>query len=734
MHRRTVLVLVGATLASAAAEPSVLSGRVRTADGTPIPQAVLAVSGPGEAREIVSGPDGRYRVAGLPGGAYTIALETPGFVLRPGPRVLLAGGDEEKSLDLVVAPAPVREHVVVTATRGEATLSTVGVAADVLDGADIAEREAPDVVHLLQELPGVAVTRAGGPGVQASAFLRGGPSNGARVLVDGIPANEPGGAFNWGGAVPLELERVEVVRGAASSLYGTDALSGVVQLVTRRAPTGASPELRAEGDAGSFGWRHGRAGTSGRRGAFDWNLGLDRRVTDNQAPNSALSETAGAASLGARLGGATSLRAVFRGETGTAGTPGQVAFGRPDLDASFSRDALVTGVELTRNGARVRHVARLGFARASQISIDPRDSGAFVPRDGDRVGAFTVSDFPDPAGYLNDTRRATASYAAEATAGAHQVVTAGLDLERETGRIGSRAEDPLSPHRLNAGLYAQDRIVLGGRLFLTVGGRVERNASFGTRAVPRAAVAWQVRSGADATVLRASAGAGVKEPTFLESFGVSFYARGNPDLRPQESRSYDVGIDQRLFASRLRLQATAFRHEYEDEIAFQVTDFTTFQGTFVNLGASRAQGLEISMEAAPLPTLHLAGQYTLTDGRVLTSASDFDPVYAAGAPLLRRPRHQGSLSARIGGPRASLGATLLAVGRRADSDFLGLGLGGNPGYTRLDLRAHVRLTRNAEGFVVAENATDARYQEVLGYPALGRSMRVGLRLRVGGGA
>jgi outer membrane receptor protein involved in Fe transport len=142
--------------------------------------------------------------------------------------------------------------------------------------------------------------------------------------------------------------------------------------------------------------------------------------------------------------------------------------------------------------------------------------------------------------------------------------------------------------------------------------------------------------------------------------------------------------------------------------------------------------VEAALEARPLRALQLLGQYTFLDGEIVESPSDFDPVYAVGAPLLRRPRHQGSLTAQLGFARWGAGATLVRVGARADSDFVGLGLTRAPAYTRLDARLRVRLAGAVEAFLVAENLTGAEYQEVLGYPALGRSVRGGLRLALGG--
>jgi vitamin B12 transporter len=732
MHRILLAALAALALCRSvvAESPSgTLSGTVHAPDGRPLPGLVLTLTGPSGPRTLVTGPEGHYHASALPAGSYTLAVPDAGFVLEPTPRVEVSA--DEAQLDVVLAPAPVREQVVVTATRGEAAASSLGISVTALDRERIEERHASSFLALVQEAPGVATARTGGLGAQGSMFVRGGESRYARILVDGVPINQPGGLFDFGSALPLELERVEVVRGATSSLYGTDALAGVVQIVTRRALAGAGPDLRLEGEGGTFSTWQARAASAGRAGAFDWNAGALRLETDNEVPNNAFSETAGAASLGGQLGEKTTLRLTLRAEGSDLGTPGQTSFGRPDLDASFERDDLVLGSQLRHARGRFAHQLQVGFAKTSQLSLDPLDSGCYTPQSGSATGAFPICDFTNTAGFQNDTRRLSFGYQLEAQVGSRHLVTAGVDLERETGALGSRSEDLLEPERTNGGFYVQDRAVLGRRWFVTAGGRVEHNGSFGWWVVPRAAVAFRLGE-ANPTTLKASGGAGIKEPTFFESFGVSFFAQGNPDLKPEQSRTFDFGVQQWLLSGRLRAEATYFHHDYREQIAFTTVDPVTFQGTYVNLGKTRAQGLEVAVEAVPSSKVSLLAAYTLLDGEVLVSSASFDPVYAAGQPLLRRPKHQGSVTARVGGPRLSGALTVVAVGRRADSDFVGLGLMSNPAYTRVDARLRGRIARQLEAFVVAENLFDEGYEEALGYPALGRSVRGGLRLLVGG--
>lgn len=697
-----------------------ISGTVRAPDGTPLSQLVLRLSGPAGPRRVVTGVEGRYHVGGLPPGDYALDVDVPGFEVGPHARVRVEAAAVR--LDLTLSPAPLSEQVLVSAVRGEALASTLGVSASVIDAPRLAEREAPLLLPLLEEVPGLAVARTGGPGRQGSAFLRGGESRFARILVDGVPVNEPGGAYDFGATVPLEMERVEVVRGAASSLYGTDALAGVIHMITRRPRANEPLRVALEAEGGRFDWRRARAGTSGRRSVFDWALGAQRLETDNEGQNAFFRQTSAAGALGLSLRESTSARLTARLEDSDAGTPGQVAFGRPDLDAHFQRRALVLGLELRHTAGGALHELRAGLAASDQVTLNPLDSGPFLAAWEGRTGAFPIPDFVDAVGFHNDSDRLSLGYRVERQAGSRHLLTAGLDVERETGALGSATLQ--HPRRTNFGGYVQDRMLLGERVHVTLGGRLERNGSFGTRAVPRVAVAW--RPAGEDTVLRASAGAGIKEPDFFQSFGSPFTA-GNPDLEPERSRTFDLGVEQRLLGGRLRVEATAFHHDYLDQIAFTIVDFTTFEGTYVNIGRTRARGLELAAQVAPRDGVRVLAQYTLLDGEVRVSPSAFDPLYAVGRPLVRRPRHQGSLTAQAGNARFSAGATLVAVGRRADSDFAGLGLMENGGYARLDVRGRLRVAGALTAFVVAENVTGRRYQEALGYPAPGRALRLGLR-------
>ncbi len=701
-----------------------LTGEVKTTEGTALPQIHIVVIGAGDRHHAVTGLGGRFSFDNLKPGEYRIETTTPGLVTVSPLTVRLGAADER--INVVLGPAAVKEHVVVSATRTDAAASTLGLATTVIDGEEIESRRPITVVHLLQEVPGVAVSRTGAPGRQASVFVRGGESNFSRVMVDGIVLNAPGGAYDYGDLLALDLSRIEVVRGAGSSLYGSDALAGVVNLVTRGANGRSGVSAEAQGGSNDF-WQ-GRAAIRGRSGAFDWRGALLHLRTDNDEPNGAFKETAGLGSVAIRLSESARIRGTLRISDSRAGTPGQTLFGRPDLDAYVERDDFVGGLSFEAHGDSVAHTVRFGISDTDQLSVNPLDSGPYVPSYRGRVAPFTFFDFPDPLGFENNTRRTTLGYQAEIQAAPAHLVTAGIEAERERGELGTPGDATRpSPERTNLGAYLQDRWALGTRAFLTLGARVERNDSYGTRLVPRVALAYRLQGGDSGTMLHASAGAGINEPSFFHTFGLPPFTRPNPDLKPERSRTFDVGLEQRL-SKNARVDVTGFHHDYRDQIAFQTVSVAPFEGAFFNLGRSRGRGVEVSAEVAAARGLRLRGAYTYLDGRILESTSS-DPVFAEGHSLLRRPKHQTSVFARFTRGRLDLGANLVHVGRRADSDFSALGLVANEAYTRVDASADFALHPRLRAFAAVENLLDKRYQEALGYPALGRSLRLGLMLR-----
>jgi vitamin B12 transporter len=267
---------------------------------------------------------------------------------------------------------------------------------------------------------------------------------------------------------------------------------------------------------------------------------------------------------------------------------------------------------------------------------------------------------------------------------------------------------------------------------VTLSGRVERNASFGTAAVPRAAVAYVLRSGGTAlgeTRLRASGGTGIKEPTLLESFSISPFFLGNPDLEPERSRTLELGVEQRLAGNRAKLEIAWFANRFSDIISLR-TDPVTFEAQYFNVGVTRARGLELVAQAAPVAAVRFRGSYTWLASRIVATTAPGNPLFAEGQWAFRRPRHAGTLGASIDWGRLAADLDGVIVGRFVDSDF-GLfapPLVENPGYATWDARLRLNLTSRLTALVSVDNLMDRDYSAPLGYEPLRRAVRGGFRV------
>ena len=343
---------------------------------------------------------------------------------------------------------------------------------------------------------------------------------------------------------------------------------------------------------------------------------------------------------------------------------------------------------------------------------------------------------------MNDTRtelrRHHVSYQADwrlasgTSAGAHLLtVLADWDGERAT-QEDRLARTQTVDARDNFGVAAQDQI-LWRQLFVTLGGRVEHNESFGTALVPRASVVFVAHESSAAigeTLLKGSVGKGVKEPTMLESFSISPFFLGNPGLKPERSRSAEIGVEQRVAHDKVKIELTYFHNRFADIISLITTDPRTSASQFSNVGLSRARGLEAVVEAAPVPAVHARAGYTFLDSKILESASPDDTVFGLGKQAFRRPRHSGYAGLTLNWKRASVDVNGVFVGRFVDSDF-GLfdpPLLESPGHTTWDSRLALKLTSQLTATLSIDNLTNQDYSEPFGYQPLLRAIRAGLRV------
>jgi len=726
-----VLTLALLTTIPLFADPAAVAGIVVDQSGRALPRALVRVlDASGAAASSTFADDaGRFQITAAPASCRVEASMT-GFSSVTAPC--------SSSSRLVLSVAPIAETVVVTPTRTEAPADQTGASVTAFTSADLERRRVPLVADLLRSAPGTMLIRTGGVGSVTSLFVRGGESNQNKVLLDGIPLNEPGGTFNFSNLTTDNIERVEIVRGAQSALFGSDAMASVVQLFTKRADRAdARPHVALSLEGGTFGTVRGSASVSGASGPVDYALGAARFDTDNEAPNNQFRNTTLSANVGVALGDSATLRVIGRGELEHVGTPGQTAFGRPDLDAFFERHDGVGGITFDQQlSPRFRQRAAYSLAISDQQSTDLVADPPYTPRFGDREAPFAFSDFTFDS--RTNLRRHHASYQADmrlttdaSSYGDHRLtVLADWDGERAT-LVDKLAATDTPASRNNFGAAVQHQ-ALWARTFVTVGARVEHNDSFGTAAVPRGSIVYVVHASSGSlgdTRVKASAGLGIKEPTVLQSFSPSPFFKGNPDLQPERSRTIEAGIEQRFASDRARIEATWFDNRYRNLIATRTTDPATFASEYFNIGLTSARGAEIALDVAPATALRGRAGYTLLVSEVLESTAPTSPVFQQGQWLFRRPRHSGFVGATLSVNRVTADITGVFIGRFVDSDFASLEppILSNPGYTTWDARVSYRVTAQLRALLSVDNLSDASYMEPLGYPALGRAARVGFR-------
>ena len=710
-----------------------LSGEVVDATGRALPRAYVRVlSESGDVIGALFADDaGRFSLTGDLPSTCRLEASLTGFQTTMVPCAAA-----EHRIELPVAP--VRETVLVSATRTDAPTSQLAASATVFTAADLERLQEPLLADLLVSTPGAMIIRSGGPGTVTSLFVRGGESNYNKVLLDGVPMNEPGGTFYLNNLTTENLDRVEIVRGAYSSLFGSDAMASVIQLFTRRPDrTTGRPRVSAQFDGGTYGTLHTSAAVTGGGGPLDYSFGAARFDSDNRVPNSALTNNTLSANVGVALGETASLRFIGRAEREHVGTPGTTAYGRPDRDAFFERHDGVGSLSFDqRTNTWFRQRASYAFASSYQQSTNLTADPSYTATYRGRVALFPSSDFLNDS--ANRLRRHHADYQADVhvpggALGGDQLFTVLADWDGERVTAVNRRTNVETPNaRNNFGVAGQAQL-LWQKFFVTLGGRVEKNESFGTAFVPRATAVYVLRGASPAlgeTRLRASAGSGVKEPTLIQSFSVSPFFLGNPDLKPERSRSAEVGVEQRFVADRVKIGLTYFNNRFSDVIQLVTTNPATFEGKYFNAGVTRGWGMELVAEAAPTRNVRARAGYTLLDGKVVESAIPEDTVFKLGQRLFRRPRHSGSAGVTVLWQRLTADLSGAFIGSFVDSDF-GLfspSFNESPGHSVWDARVGIAITRQFTGLLTIDNLTNEDYSEPLGYQPLLRAVRIGARV------
>lgn len=715
-------------------------GRVVDPDDRAVAGAtVLIVSGARVVESTKTDADGQYGPITVPAGTYDVLVSAPGLKADPKTIDVKPGGTITADVKLTLSA--VSESVVVSAAQVETPLSRTPDSVTIIDRATLDRRQVETISDALRFVPGLNVVQSGGRGAITSLFPRGGESDYTLVLVDGIEQNAFGGGFDASHLSTADAERIEVVRGPESALYGDGAIGGIVQVVTRH---GGPMAAQAFFEGGGYGTVDGNASFTGSRQAWRWGGAIDWLKTDGDTrvfpsiggpvQNDDYERVDGSASVGWSDSATRRVRFNVRAGRNERGFPGP--YGSDPAGLYSGLDLISRGTNYTREVG-----ASAGFG------------GAGLHHDAQFTWASLRSNFTSPFGTSDDrTRRTTGRYQLDVER-RPVGISAGAELldERADNTFieGTVAGVPVPISRSDTGFFVEARPALGDRVFLNAGLRVERinrhaleADSFGRPPFsddtvwstnPKVAIAWFARpdtvlSPVGATKVRLHAGTGIKPPT---AFDIAF--TDNPDLKPERNRSIDAGIDQAFANGAIVADATYFDNSYDDLI---VSIGTTLSGASRfqtdNIANASAHGLETGVSWRSKVGLSVRGAFTWmhTEIESVDNLPGHAPrPFAVGDPLIRRPSRQGSLEIAWGSPRGGLFATVNGRGEVADFEpNFASSVFTNPGYAVFNFGGSFRLARGVEVTARVLNAFDKDYEEAYGFPALGRSAMLGLRV------
>ncbi len=616
--------------------------------------------------------------------------------------------------------------VVVSASKVPRPTSSLSQAVTVLNGEDLRARGVTRVSDALREVPGATLVQNGSYGSVISLFLRGGESRYTKVLIDGVAVNSSGGFFDFSHLTTDNIDRIEIVRGPASVLYGADAVTGIIQIFTR----GGSEQRRASlgvrgGTYHSFDVDGDAAGSTALGG---FSVGAAHHSTDgilpfnNQYLNGTLSSSftlgqndAGDARISARY-----TTAEFHYPTDFTGQP-------VDTNSYRTQHRFTVGLDAGRNLSE-NVQARL-LAGSNEVLDLTEDIAVPFGSTTPQHSAFRSR------GYRRNVEGRLAFFLP-----LHTAVTAGATYEKEhenssngSGAVGSPTTrtDAFDASRHNLAYYTE---VLGSpseRFSYTLSGRVDDNSDYRRFATYRVGTNVAV---VPALRVRASVSTAFNAPAFNQ-LRPTLYTVGSPDLRPERIRSAEVGFITDFHPEIVRVSASYFAQRFSNLIQFVDGGPPEFKGSFANLTGATSNGYEAEVQLSPVANWRGTASYTVVNPRV----TRVDPAYAGsdrvGDALIRRPTHSGSFLVSYSRPLGvSLSGAINYVGRRPDLDFsqfpsprVTL-----PAYAKVDLSAEYPVTSVGRGGLSLnarlENVFDKRYEDVLGFSAPGRTILVGARV------
>jgi vitamin B12 transporter len=615
------------------------------------------------------------------------------------------------------------ETVVVTAARAPEPRELTGSSVSVLSAQNLVDQQVLVLSDALAETPGLAVVRNGGIGQPTSILLRGAEAGQTLVLIDGVRIEDPtavDGSAILGDVLNNNIDRVEILRGPQSTLYGSDAIGGVVDVLTRRG--GARPfAFSGDAEGGSFDTYRMNASAYGSAEDLDYGAGLNFFHTNGiSAADSRYGNTE---TDGYTNGGATANLRFHINNVVSIDLRTYDVLARDDFDDNF---VSIRTLPYFRVADSPAFGADKLFAGYVGINAD-MFSGALTNRLAVIGTAAERTTYPAP-GQLDDFSARGAvgrfEYQGILVPFPDNQITFGAEYQNSnmiTHSIYDLSPLPARGHDGIAGFYGQWRSTLWRVLTLTGGVRYDRDEEFGGHVSGKLAGALAMNDGA--TVLRANYGDGFKAPSLYELY--SEYSNPVTSLEPEVTRGWETGVDQFFLSGRLRAALTWFERDTEDQIEF----FDCFGptspacdqryqvgGYYYNIGRSRAEGLEAEATLAFTDTLDATLEYTNMTAIDLTTGNDLArvPHITADARLTWRPD-----------PQFSLGGSIGYVGRRFDDDANTVAL---PSNTLVNIFGSYELTNNLQLYGRVENLFDIHYEPVFGYGAAGRGAYAGIRV------
>jgi vitamin B12 transporter len=605
-------------------------------------------------------------------------------------------------------------HIVVTATRTKQPTLELGSSTTLIPFEELKKAGKETVAEALAAVPGLDVVQSGGPGTTTSVFIRGANSEHTLVLVDGIEVNDPisaGRSFNFAHLKLDNIDRIEVVRGPQSTLYGSDAIGGVINIITKKGAGKSRFFVSAE--AGSYGTFCESAGSYGGTEAMNYSLEVSRLDTkgfssSNEKYGNTEKDGYGNTTFSGRLGfkAAENLEFQLIGRYIDAKSNVDNSAGEGGDDPNYVMDfqQVILSANANLSLFEGKWEQRLGISYNNIRSDLDNPTDELHPFDSSQ-GMYKGNSFKidwQHNVFVHPTN----------------TITAGIEYEREQGESENSWEDNWgsgqsffpeeSAH--TTGIYLQDSIKIQDTFFMTIGVRFDNHNRFGNETTFRIAPAVVLNTG---TKFKATYGTGFKAPSLYQLYApaTNWGPIGNENLEPEKSKGWDVGIEQFLFENRLTLSFTYFSNKFENLILYDWT-----QG-YVNISEAETKGYEVFLSARPVNPLTIQGGYTYTD------AMDIDN----DEQLLRRPKHKANLTLNWQlFKKVNANLNIIHVGKRIDV-FPYPTRTEADAFTLFNLAMSYQVTKNIEIFGRINNLFDTEYEMVLGYGTAGRNAYIGIK-------